>query len=136
MHKNALIITWFNIKSCYYVVLYLFWIILPWLVLTAFTVLSHYILTSETTFLIKRSQKFAKFADGRGVGVKKVWKFADVLNGWSLGIIQDQVVQYLWHWRLLCRSKTVSKLIFAVCSAWRSINFKGTFWYHRLDHKN
>ena len=32
---TALIITWFNIKSCYYVVLYLFWIILPWLVLAA-----------------------------------------------------------------------------------------------------
>ena len=41
-HKIALITRWFNIKSCYYcyyVVFYLFWIILPWLVPTAFTVI-------------------------------------------------------------------------------------------------
>ena len=29
-------------------------------------------------------QEFAKFADGREVGVKNREKFADVLNGWSL----------------------------------------------------
>ena len=38
MHKIALMNTWFTVKSCYYVVLYLFWIILGWPVVTAFTV--------------------------------------------------------------------------------------------------
>ena len=36
----------------------------------------------------RRDQKFAKFADGRGVGVKNREKFADVLNGWSHACLQ------------------------------------------------
>ena len=35
--------------------------------------------------MIFRGQKFAKFADGRGVGVKNREKFADVLNDGSFG---------------------------------------------------
>ena len=85
MHKNALIITWFNIKSCYYVVLYLFWIILPWLVLTAFTVIVSSMYVLETSCCKKWEKKNPNQETGFGNRGR-----LKVLNGTKLALNEHE----------------------------------------------